>query len=138
MNTSEPKRSHAIGAMAFIAVLFGLLTIVSGGRTLFNAEAQQLAGDYVPFVLWFNFLAGFVYVIAGVGLWTLQRWSMWLSFALAATTLIILALFGLRIWSGGSYEMRTVAAMILRAVVWLVISVVAYWNFNSTHQTLHA
>ncbi len=138
MNTSGHKRSHAISAMACVAVLFGLLTIVSGGRTLFNAEAQQLAGDYVPFVLWFNFLAGFVYVIAGVGLWTLQRWSMWLSFALAAATLIILAIFGLRIWSGGSYEMRTVAAMILRAVVWLVISAVAYRNFSSAHQTLHA
>jgi hypothetical protein len=33
--------------------------------------------------------------------------------------------------SGGSYEMRTVAAMSLRTVVWLIISAVAYKNLKS-------
>jgi hypothetical protein len=120
------KRSRWVGALAIVAILFGLLTILSGGRTLFNAEARQLAGNYVTFVLWFNFLAGFAYVIAGVGLWFWQRWSMWLSFAIAAATLAIFVAFGIQIWTGGNYEMRTVAAMGLRTITWLVISAVAY------------
>ncbi|MCE7986983.1 MAG: hypothetical protein DYG89_37900 [Caldilinea sp. CFX5] len=129
------KHSRWVGALAMVAVLFGLLTIVSGGRTLFNAEAQQLAGNIVPFVLWFNFLAGFAYVIAGGGLWFRQRWALWLSFAIAAVTLLVFAAFGLQIGSGGSYEMRTVGAMSLRALVWLMISVVAYRNFRDSQYT---
>ncbi len=31
--------------------------------------ARVAAGNFVPFVVWFNFLAGFVYVAAGVELW---------------------------------------------------------------------
>lgn len=129
------KRSRWVGALAMVAVLFGLLTIVSGGRTLFNAEAQQLAGNIVPFVLWFNFLAGFAYVIAGGGLWFRQRWALGLSIAIAAVTLLVFAAFGLQIWSGGNYEMRTVGAMSLRALVWLMISVVAYRNLQNSQYT---
>lgn len=126
MKSPVVGRSRWLGALAIIAVIFGLLTIISGGRTLFDAEAQQLAGNYVAFVLWFNFVAGFAYVIAGIGLWFQQRWSIWFSFAIATATLLIFAAFGLQIWRGGSYEIRTVAAMGLRALTWLAISAVAY------------
>jgi hypothetical protein len=130
MKLPELERSRWVGGLAIFAILFGLLTIISGGRTLFNAEAQQAAGNYVGFVLWFNFLAGFAYIIAGVGLWRMQPWAMWLSFAIAAANLVIFAAFSLHIFSGGGYEMRTVAAMSLRTVVWLIISAVAYKNLN--------
>jgi hypothetical protein len=119
-------RSRWLEALAIVAIIFGLLTIISGGRTLFDAEAQQQAGNYVAFVLWFNFVAGFTYIIAGIGLWFQQRWSIWFSAAIAAATLLIFAAFGLQIWRGGSYEVRTVAAMGLRALTWLAISAVAY------------
>lgn len=134
MESPAVKRSPWIGALAIIAAIFGLLTIISGGRTLFNAEAQRLAGNYVAFVLWFNFVAGFAYVIAGVGLWFQQRWSVWFSFVIAAATLLIFVAFGLQIWRGGSYEIRTVAAMGLRALTWLAISAVAYVKLANTHR----
>ncbi len=132
MKSVELKRTRPVGATALFAILFGLLTIISGGSVLFNAQAQQIAGNYVTFVLWFNFLAGFAYVMAGVGLWRLQRWSMWLSFVIAAATLLVFVAFGLYILTGGSYESRTIAALIFRTVVWLVISAVAYHNLKST------
>jgi hypothetical protein len=132
MKSPAFRHSRWIGALAIIAILFGVLTIISGGRTLFNAEARQLAGNYVAFVLWFNFLTGFAYVIAGVGLWLWQRWSVWLAFAIAAATFFVFAAFGLQIWLGGSYEMRTVAAMALRSITWLAIAVVAYSKLANT------
>ncbi len=130
MKTLELKASPWIRVMALLALLFGLLTIISGGSVLFNSEARQLAGNYVGFVLWFNFLAGFAYVVAGVGLWTRQRWSIWFSFSIAVASLIVFIAFGLHIVSGGSYEVRTIAAMSLRTLVWLIISVVAYKNLT--------
>ncbi|MCL4862885.1 MAG: hypothetical protein KJZ93_25980 [Caldilineaceae bacterium] len=132
MKSPALEHSRWVGALAIVAIVFGLLTILSGGRTLFDADARQLAGNYVAFVLWFNFLAGFAYVTAGVGLWFWQRWAMWLSFAIAAATLLIFVAFGVQIWTGGSYEMRTVAAMGLRTITWLVISAAAYRKLANT------
>ncbi|GIK36833.1 MAG: hypothetical protein BroJett011_06660 [Chloroflexota bacterium] len=125
-NPLQLKRPFWLGAIALFAVLFGLLTLRSGGAVLFEAEARQAAGNYVPFVVWFNFLAGFAYVAAGVGLWLQQRWAVWLSGLIAGATLVTFAAFGVYLLSGGGYEVRTVAAMSLRAVVWIVISVAAY------------
>lgn len=130
MELSKLNRPFWIGAAALFAMLFGLLTIISGGRVLFNSVSRQAAGNYVPFVVWFNFLAGFAYVIAGIGLWLLRRWSVWLSFMIAGATLIVLAAFGVHILNGGAYEIRTVAALGLRSVVWLVISAMAYRHLN--------
>ena len=125
MNRIESKRPRWVTFLAPFAIFFGALTIVSGGLALFNATAQRLAGDYVAFVLWFNFLAGFAYIIAGIGLWTLQRWSRWLSAAIAVGSIIVFAAFGMQVLSGGSYEMRTVWAMTLRTTFWIVTSVLA-------------
>ncbi|MBE7556022.1 MAG: hypothetical protein HS126_33625 [Anaerolineales bacterium] len=125
-NPLQLKRPFWLGAIALFAVLFGLLTLRSGGAVLSEAGARQAAGNYVPFVVWFNFLAGFAYVAAGVGLWLQQRWAAWLSALIAGATLVTFAAFGVYLLSGGSYEVRTVAAMSLRAVVWIVISAVAY------------
>lgn len=48
-----------IWSASIVAVLFGLLTIQEGGAVLFWSEsARAAAGQYVPFVVWFNFLAG--------------------------------------------------------------------------------
>ncbi len=126
MQSPARKRPFWLAALAVVAVIFGLLTILSGGRTLFDAETQRLAGNTVPFVLWFNFMAGFAYVAAGIGLWTQQRWSVWLAFVIAAATLLVFGAFGLQIWYGGKFEMRTVGAMGLRALTWIAIAAVAY------------
>lgn len=111
-----------------IAILFGLATIWSGGTTLFGgAAAREAAGNIVPFVLWFNFVAGFAYVLAGGGLIIRSRWAGKLSIAIAVATVIVFAAFGAHVAMGGAYEMRTLAAMTLRSLVWIGIAVVAVW-----------
>ena len=64
------KRPAWVWISAIIAVVFGMMTIKSGGSVLFiNGEARLAAGNYVDFVLWFNFSAGFFYVATGIGIW---------------------------------------------------------------------
>ena len=76
MPASKQQRGLWVWTLSLIAVGFGLLTIKEGGTILFgDEEARSAAGNYVPFVLWFNFVAGFAYVIAGAGLWMQQRWG---------------------------------------------------------------
>ncbi len=124
---SHTPRGVSIWVISLIAVGFGLLTIKEGGTILFgDTAARAAAGNYVPFVLWFNFLAGFAYVIAGIGLWRQQRWAAWLAAAIAVATALTFAVFGAHVASGGAYEQRTVIAMSLRTLVWTVIAVLAY------------
>ena len=125
------KSGQSIGTwiIAVTAVVFGLLTIKSGGSVIFvDGIAREDAGHYVPFVLWFNFLAGFAYLLAGAGLFMKKRWAAGLSIVIAATTLVVFALFGLHILNEGMYEVRTVVAMSVRTVVWALISICAYRN----------
>jgi hypothetical protein len=114
---------RSLRAAAAVAVLFGVLTIASGGRVLFGPpQAAAGAGDVVPFVLWFNFAAGFAYVAAGIGLWRLRRWGAWTAAAIAGATLLAFALFGLHALSGAAFETRTAWAMALRSAAWVVIA----------------
>ncbi len=121
------KRNVLTTVAAVTAVLFGLLTVASGGRTLFGGEAtRQAAGAIVPYVLWFNFVAGFAYVVTGVALWRRQRGAAWIAAFIAVATGLVFAALGVHIGSGVAYEMRTVAAMALRTLVWAGIAWIAY------------
>ncbi|MGL1921794.1 MAG: hypothetical protein OCD03_12285 [Hyphomicrobiales bacterium] len=110
-------------AIAIIAFIFGIVTIYSGGEVIFvDGAGRARAGDYIGFIVWFNFLAGFVYVVAAFGIYKNKHWSSFLSRAIAISTLIAFAVLGVYIFWGGAFEFRTVAAMILRSAVWLGIS----------------
>ena len=132
--TAAPQRSIGIWVFSILAAVFGVMTIKSGGSVLFvDGEARQAAGHYIPFVLWFNFSAGFVYVITAIALWLMRPWSAWLSLLIAGSTLAIFAALGLHILNGGEYETRTVMAMILRSGIWIVIATFAWHRFLRNH-----
>lgn len=127
MATLKRQRGFRIWAISLVAAGFGLLTIKEGGTILFGGEAARAAaGNYVPFVLWFNFVAGFAYVVTGIGLWLQQRWAVWLAVAIAAATAFTFAAFGVHVYSGEAYEQRTVIAMSLRTLVWVTIATLAW------------
>lgn len=122
--TTTPSRGTGLWVVAGIAVVFGALTIVSGGQALFGGvAAQEAVGNAVPFVLWFNFLSGFAYVLAGIGIFLRKHWATALAAALAVAILAVFAFFGLHILRGGAFEARTVGAMVLRAAVWIGIAI---------------
>ncbi|MCA3449751.1 MAG: hypothetical protein INF92_05155 [Rhodobacter sp.] len=117
-----PTRTRSLTVAAIIAIAFGLLTLVSGGRALFGGADM---GAVVPFVLWFNFLAGFAYVAAGLGFWFRTDWATVLSIAIALATAVVFAAFLWNVSKGVAFEARTMGAMGLRLVVWVIISIVA-------------
>jgi hypothetical protein len=119
--------------VAAIALAFGLATIVSGGQVLFGSDAaREAAGHYLPFVVWFNFLAGFAYVAAALGLATRRAWAANLALGIAVATALVFFYFGLFILTGVQFEMRTVGAMSLRTALWAGIA----W-FARRHIGLH-
>ncbi len=112
-----------LAVLAALAILFGLVTIISGGNALFGgAVAREAVGDAVPFVLWFNFLVGPLYVATGFGLFWRRPWAVGAAWIIAIATIAIFAGFGIHIWQGGAYEARTVGAMSLRSVFWIMVA----------------
>ncbi len=121
------KRPAWVWVSAIIAVVFGAMTIKSGGSVLFiNGEARLAAGNYVDFVLWFNFFAGFLYIATGLGLWLNKSWAPMLAITIASLTLMVFAAFGIHVFNAGEYEQRTVIAMTIRSLLWSAIAVTCW------------
>jgi hypothetical protein len=123
MNETTSSRPRWAAVAALIAVVFGIVTVLVGGKTLFGGPAQTAAaGNIVPFILWFNFIAGFAYIIAGYGVFRWKRWAAQLSLAIAITTVAMFGVLAVYIALGGAFEARTIGAMTIRSLVWIVIA----------------
>jgi hypothetical protein len=126
MYPTTPRTPRWAAVLALVAIAFGTVTIVVGGKTLFgDVEVRSAVGNIVPFVLWFNFVAGFAYIIAGIGLFLWKRWAVYLSAAIAVATIAVFIALGIHIFIGLAFEARTVGAMIIRSAVWVMIAVLA-------------
>jgi hypothetical protein len=129
--------SKTLKILGVIAIVFGALTIFSGGRALFGGdEARAAVGHAVGFVLWFNFLAGFAYVLTGIGILARKPWAAATALALALSTGGVALAFGLHVINGGAYEIRTVGALALRLGFWMVAAKIAgpLWAHRRTLQ----
>ena len=110
-----------------VALAFGAVTVFSGGRALFGDVRERASVDNaVDFVLWFNFIAGFFYILAGVALFSRWRWGVALATLLAVSTALVAGAFGIHVAGGGAYEMRIMGALALRLSFWVLFSVFAW------------
>ncbi len=138
MNSTEDlvkkeKRSIIIWLVSIIAIIFGLVTIKSSGSVIFidgSFRAEQ--GNFVPFIVWFNFSMGFVYIVTGFSIWKEERNGVWLSFFIIVATILAFAIFGTHILQGGEYEIKTVYAMTARISIWTVLASLSYWKIIRT------
>lgn len=120
------KANRIVNWMAIAGILFGALTVLTGGRALFGSlESRADFGKAVPFVVWFNFLAGFVYILAGTGLLLRRRWAVYASLFLAVSTILVFAAFGVHVIGGGAFERRTVGALTFRSFFWIAVTIVS-------------
>ena len=112
--------------IAVAAIVFGGLTVFTGGRALFGGlESRADFGNTVPFVLWFNFLAGFVYIVAGAGLLLCRRWAVYTSLFIAVSTILVCVAFGVHVIGGGAFERRTIGALTIRSLFWVAVTILS-------------
>ncbi len=112
-----PSRGMLVAGV--LALLFGGATLAEGGKTLALAPELRPQG-VVPFVLLFNFGAGFFYLIAGVGILMHKSWAGILALGLALATAAVFAALGIHVALGGEFMSRTLVAMTLRTTFWSV------------------
>lgn len=109
------------------ASVFGVATVAASGSVLLGGVD---AGHVVPFVLWFNFLAGFCYVAAGLGIVRSRRWAATLSVLIALATALVAVAFAVHVAWGGAFEPRTAGALLLRTSVWSLVAAVTARRFT--------
>ena len=116
--------------LAFVAVAFGLATLVSGGRVLAGADP-----GYVVFrpLLIFNTAMGVAYLAAGIiTLRSLERGKR------AAATIFLLNLLvlggiGYLYAAGSAVAIDSIRAMTFRTGVWLVLFLGLAWLSRGSH-----
>ncbi|NQT62843.1 MAG: hypothetical protein HQ556_07800 [Candidatus Marinimicrobia bacterium] len=128
-------RSVVTWILSLVAIGFGLMTVRAGFATIFVPETRTAAGDIVLFVLWINFILGFAYIVAGVGIFQEKAWAKNLSLAIAGITLLTYAAFGVNIAMGGIWKMKTVKVMAIRSLVWVGIAYHAVSASKTENQT---
>lgn len=113
--------------VAVAAIVFGVVTLISGGSILQDVgNARELAGVYVPFVVWFNFGAGALYILTALGIWKGRSWAFSLAVFIAVATGVVAGAFASHVVQGGAFEIRTVGALIFRIGFWVAIAIILH------------
>lgn len=111
---------------------FGLLTLFLSASVIFDLfSIRAKEGNYVPLIVWANFISSILYLAAAHGLLRMKRWTVLL--LVISVFILIAAFIGLKLHinSGGLYEAKTVSAMIFRIGLTILIAVVSYFLFKS-------
>ena len=111
---------------AWVLILFGIATIFAGGSVILDIFGmREKEGNYVLFVVWANFISGFLYLIGAYGF---LKHKAWTASVLSAATLILIAAFAgllIHIQNGGIHENKTIVAMIFRTSLTIVLLAIA-------------
>jgi len=127
MNSTHENLSLFPKSLAIFGLIFGVITLFSGGNVLFGPETAQLAaGNFVPFVVWFNFIAGFVYILTAIFMLRRKMIAFPLALIIVLATTIATIAFAQFVSLGGSFEMRTVGALAFRTGFWAVVAYILY------------
>jgi hypothetical protein len=125
--------NRMVNWMAVAAIVFGGVTVLTGSRALFGSlETRADFGNTVSFVLWFNFLAGFVYIVAGVGLLLCRHWAVYTSLFVAVSTILVFVAFGVHVIGGGAFERRTIGALTIRSLFWVAVTILSIRGMKRT------
>lgn len=122
----EKMKPGIIKTAAIFSLIFGLATIFAGGSVIFDLFGmREKEGNYVLFVVWANFICGFLYIISSIGFFKRRKWTFGM---LSLAFLILIATFlSLAIWilEGNIYETKTIMAMTFRTLITLALWLVA-------------
>jgi len=123
---------------ALILALFGLLTLFMGGSVIFDLfDMRQKEGNFVLFVVWTNFICGFIYLFAAYSFFNYKKWTI----TLLIITVLILVLTLTRLLYyiniGGIYETKTIGAMLFRIAMTIVFILLAYFKISKRQVSIN-
>lgn len=122
------KKKHIIRIITLTGlILFTTVTLFLSTSILLDILGiREQQGDYVPLVIWSNFLCGCLYILSIIGLFTHKKWSI--VPMVLALFILVGAFFGLyiHIMEGGLYEDKTIIALFFRITLTLFLALGTY------------
>ncbi len=111
----------------FFMAFYGLITFFISTATLFNwFGIGDRHGDFVPLVVWANWVCSLLILASAYGLIAHKKWPPPVLFVAVALLIIAYGIFWIRVLAGKPYEVRTIIALPLRTIVTLFFTWVAY------------
>lgn len=115
--------------IALTITAFALVTLFMSSSVIFDwFGIREMEGNYVPFIVWTNFIAAFLYLGSAYGLFKSKRWAFWVLMGTAAILFISLIGLFVHINLGRSFEMKTIGAMVFRIVLTIIFAAFVYYR----------
>lgn len=105
-------------------LIFGAVTVFMSSAVLFDfCGIRAREGNFVPYIVWTNWLCGFLYLVTAYGIYREKKWTLYclvtaLVLLVTATTVLII-----HIKNGGLYEMKTLGAIAFRTALTALFTV---------------
>jgi hypothetical protein len=117
--------------IAIVLLAFAAVTVFMSSSVIFDwFGIREKEGDYVPFIVWTNFIAGFLYLISAYGLFKAQNWAFWIMLGTILFLMIALIVLALYINYGGVFEIKNVGAMMIRIGFTIALTVIVYFSLK--------
>lgn len=110
--------------LAAVAVLFGIATLLAGGRVLLGADPGYMV--FLPLLV-YNTAMGAAYVAAGIAIWRNPVAGRKAAGVIFLLNLLVFAAILILHRVGGPVAIDSVRAMTLRTGVWLALFLGANW-----------
>lgn len=124
------SRSRAELIVALAAALFGVLTVVAGGRVLLGGDPGYVV--YRPLLV-FNTVMGVAYVGVALLAWRGHRAAVIGASVVAASNLLVLVILGWLFATGAAVATESLGAMAFRAIAWVVLVAVLARRRPTSH-----
>lgn len=112
------------GTLAFVAAVFGLVTLISGGRVVAGADPGYVV---LRPLLIYNVWMGLAYLAAAIIMWRSLEKGTLAAAAIFVLNLAVLVIVGYLYATGGAVAVASVRAMTFRTAVWLVLCLGMAW-----------
>jgi hypothetical protein len=127
----KKMKNYILKITAVIVTIFALLTLFMSTSVIFDLfHIREKEGNYVMFVVFTNFIVGFMYLFSAFGIFKEKTWTT--KVLLLATIILIIGFIGLLIHanSGGIYETKTIGAMIFRVSITFIFTIISWFNIS--------
>lgn len=115
----------------FALLAFGMLTLFMSSSVIFDLFGiRAKEGNYVPFIVWANWICGFLYIFSAY--FTFKEHSAARKLLLFSLGILIVAFiaFLIYIFDDGIYEKKTLFAMMFRIIVTIVFIALANYQLR--------
>jgi hypothetical protein len=122
---------HRIAAV--LAILLGLLSVKEAGSVLLGLTTKPYT--VLPWLVWYNVVAGFLSVLCGRGLWLKRTWADKLADTIVTLHGLVLMILVVLFAFHEAVALISIAAMLIRTLLWVEIIGLTRWKNNKHEAT---